>query len=64
MDKNNSIPFWRIIFTYMIVMFHFDTTFPWMRELGLVTGWYLAVEFFFLVSGYLIYAKMDDYKKR
>ena len=48
----------------MIVMFHFDTTFPWMRELGLVTGWYLAVEFFFLVSGYLIYAKMDDYKKR
>lgn len=64
MEKNNSINLWRIIFTYLIVVFHFDTTFPWMREAGLVPGWYLAVEFFFLVSGYLIYAKSDEYIKR
>ena len=64
MKKTNAIPFWRIIFTYLIILFHFDTTFPWMREAGLVSGWYLAVEFFFMVSGYLIYAKFDEYEKR
>ncbi len=64
MKNNNAIVFWRIVFTYMIVAFHFSTTFPWMTEVGVVPGWYLAVEFFFLVSGYLIYAKFDDQLKR
>lgn len=57
MNRNNRIDFWRIIFTYMIVVFHFDTTFPYIQKLGLTPGWYIAVEFFFIVSGYLLYQK-------
>ena len=64
MSRNNAIDFWRIIFTYLIMLFHFNTTFPWMQEVGLVPGWYLGVEFFFLVSGYLIYARMEENEKR
>ncbi|MCR5097715.1 MAG: acyltransferase family protein [Lachnospiraceae bacterium] len=64
MKKENSIVIWRIVFTYMIVAFHFDTTFPWMNDAGFVSGWYLAVEFFFLVSGYLIFAKFEESRER
>ena len=64
MKKENAIVIWRIVFTYMIVAFHFSTTFPWLHEVGFSQGWYLAVEFFFLVSGYLIYAKYEDYLKK
>lgn len=59
MSRNNAIDFWRIIFTYMIVVFHFDTTFPYVNRLGLTPGWYIAVEFFFIVSGYLLYKKVQ-----
>ena len=43
----------------MIVVFHFDTTFPYVNRLGLTPGWYIAVEFFFIVSGYLLYKKVQ-----
>ena len=58
MSRNNTIDFWRIIFTYMIVIFHFDTSFPFVGKMGLTPGWYIAVEFFFIVSGYLLYHKV------
>lgn len=57
MERNNTIDVWRIVFTYMIVFFHFDTTFPYTARLNLTAGWYIAVEFFFIVSGYLLYQK-------
>ncbi len=41
---NNSISFWRIIFTLLIIMLH----------CGYTQGGYIAVEFFFLVSGFLL----------
>lgn len=41
--KSNSISFWRIVFTIMVVVVH----------CGSVCGAYLSVEFFFLVSGFL-----------
>lgn len=41
--KKNSISFWRIVFTIMVVAVH----------CGYVRGAYLSVEFFFLVSGFL-----------
>ena len=41
---NNSISFWRIIFTLLIIMLH----------CGFTQGGYIAVEFFFLVSGFLL----------
>ncbi len=56
--KNNAIPFWRIIFTYMIVIFHFDFMFPYSEAMGVRAGWYIGVEFFFLVSGFLLYRKV------
>ena len=34
MSRNNAIDFWRIVFTYMIVVFHFDTTFPYVNPAG------------------------------
>lgn len=42
--ENNSISFWRIIFTLLIVMLH----------CGYTQGGYIGVEFFFLVSGFLL----------
>lgn len=49
--KQNSIYFWRIIFTLMIVLLHF----------GISGGWYIAADFFFLVSGYLLAYKGEDH---
>ena len=40
----NSIPFWRIVFTLLIIMLH----------CGYTQGGYIGVEFFFLVSGFLL----------
>lgn len=57
--KNNSITVWRIVFTYLILVYHFDNRFPFTKELGLLNGWYIAVEFFFIVTGYLLYAGLD-----
>ena len=48
----NLVDFWRIVFTLLIMTFHFDDTYDLFPQ---VTGWYISVEFFFLVSGYLLY---------
>ncbi len=58
--KNNSITIWRIIFTYMILIFHFDNKYGISKMFGLEIGWYIGVEFFFIVSGYLLYDKIDS----
>lgn len=54
-QKNNSIVVWRIIFTYFVTGFHFDNHYQITGALGLSNGTYLSVEFFFMVSGYLLY---------
>ena len=56
MVKNNSITFWRLIFTLLVASFHF------LRLYGINTGWYISVEFFFVVSGFLLIYSCD--KKR
>lgn len=48
MTRNNTIYFWRIIFTYIIALHHLRNCF------GQVTSWYVAVDFFAVVSGYLL----------
>ena len=58
-SKNNSITLWRIIFAYLIMIFHFDNKYVISQHFGLTPGWYIGVEFFFIVSGYLLYAKLD-----
>lgn len=57
--KNNSITVWRILFTYMILIFHFDNKYCISTHFDLTIGWYIAVEFFFIVSGYLLYTNLD-----
>ena len=45
----------------MIMIYHFDTHF-FVRSIvceGGVFGWYIAVDFFFMVSGFLLYQKAE-----
>lgn len=46
--KSNTVSFWRIIFTFLIVLLH----------IGYGRGSYIAVEFFFVLSGFLIAKKV------
>jgi len=64
LKKNNMIVIWRIIFTYMIAIFHYDSSYGFMNELNMTTGWYIAVEFFFIVSGFLIYIQFEQSQKK
>lgn len=57
--KQNSIILWRIIFTYLIAFYHFDNSYVLTSYLGIRNAWYIAVEFFFIVSGYLLYNNLD-----
>lgn len=63
-SKNNSIVIWRILFTYLIMTYHFDNKYAISQHFGLAVGWYIGVEFFFIVSGYLLYAKLDVLSQR
>ncbi len=59
MQKDNSIPFWRVIFTILIALFHF------LRLYDKNTGWYISVEFFFVTSGFLLlYVQERNAQKR
>lgn len=55
--KDNMISFWRIVFTYGVVLFHlFNQYEHW-------TGWDIGVEFFFVVSGWLLAADLKKYNR-
>lgn len=62
--RTNNIYLWKIIFTYMIVAFHYPVTLGFLYERGYTWGWYIAVEFFFIVSGCLIYKNIDKYEEK
>ncbi|MBO4678783.1 MAG: acyltransferase [Lachnospiraceae bacterium] len=47
-SRDNMISIWRIVFTYMIVCFHFFAVY------GIANYWEIAVDFFFIVSGWLL----------
>lgn len=48
-----DIPYFRIVFTYIIMSFHLFNSY------GIKSGWYIGVEFFFLVSGYFLAAEIE-----
>lgn len=48
MSKNNSIVIWRIFFAYVIMAYHFFNAY------GMGSSLYLATDFFFIVSGWLL----------
>lgn len=58
--NDNMIYIWRIIFANMIAFFHFDGVYNITENWGLINGWYIAVEFFFIVSGFLLYQQCKD----
>lgn len=56
--KNNKIQFWRIIFTYIIASYHLK------NEFNQPSSWYIAVEFFFILSGYLLISKFEHLESK
>ena len=54
---NNRIQFWRIIMTYVIAIYHFN------KRYDVFTSGYIAVEFFFMISGYLLVSKYYAMKR-
>lgn len=60
--RANDIDVWRILFTYMILIFHFDNAFGLFGHFfeNFMVGWYIATDFFFVVSGFLLYKKSDN----
>ena len=56
----NSIYIWRIVFTVLIMVMHFNNVYSKIYENPHITGgWYIAVEFFFIVSGYLLMVRAE-----
>lgn len=47
---NHSISFFRLVFTFIIAFWHFP-----MLSKGILNSGYIVVEFFFILSGYLLY---------
>lgn len=59
-QEGNSIYVWRIVFTVLIMILHYNSSYTKIYANPHVTnGWYIGVEFFFIVSGYLLMAKAD-----
>lgn len=56
--RNNAVTIWRIVFTYLIMIYHFDNKYGISTRFNLTIGWYIGVEFFFIVSGYLLYDQL------
>lgn len=60
-EKGNSIYIWRIVFTILIMVMHFNNMYSKVYENPRVTsGWHIAVEFFFIVSGFLLIKGVDS----
>ncbi len=58
--EGNSIYVWRIVFTVLIMILHYNSIYTKIYENPHVTnGWYISVEFFFIVSGYLLMARAE-----
>lgn len=55
-EKDNSIVVWRIFFTYVIMTFHFFNAY------SIGSSLYLATDFFFIVSGFLIAKDVEEGK--
>ncbi|MBR5420266.1 MAG: acyltransferase [Lachnospiraceae bacterium] len=55
--KNSRLQFWRIVFTYVIAYYHLNNVYD------RYTSGYIAVEFFFMLSGFLLAKKYFSLKE-
>lgn len=61
-NRINSFSIWRIVFTFVIIIFHlvngtdFYSKYPMFQY-----HWYIAVEFFFVLSGYLLMQHLENH---
>ncbi|MCH5282276.1 MAG: acyltransferase [Treponema sp.] len=61
-NKNYSIEFWRILFTYLVILLHFEGMITSERRYFICC--YLGVEFFFILSGFFLMRHcMNDSEK-
>lgn len=58
MKRNHSIDFFRFIFAMLIVFYHYL-----FHILGRKTGWYIGVEFYFILSGFFLMKSYEENKK-
>ena len=61
--KNNIIEFYRFIFILCICIMHFLTNYYGTLEIKYFGGGYLPVEFFFILSGFLLTLKTSNVKE-
>lgn len=59
----NAISFWRIVFTYFVLIIHFHNAYPILDDLGLKFS-ETPPDFFFLVSGFLLCCGFSGYLTR
>lgn len=64
MKRNYEIDFWKFAFTIVILVFHSHKLVCAGGNLNLLTKGYLGVEFFFMVSGYMMMAGVMRNSKR
>lgn len=58
---NNSFGIWRIVFTLAIMLFHFVDGTPFYSEYPMFKyHWYISVEFFFILSGFLMMQHIEN----
>jgi len=62
MRKNNNIEYWRLIFTILVCLLHFSATY--FQGKSLFLGGYISVEFFFILSGFLLFYTYDIKPKK
>ena len=54
-NKNYTLEFCRILFTFLVVFHHGQSFIYGQPETGILKHGYVAVDFFFMLSGYLVY---------
>lgn len=60
-SQYNSLNLWRILFTFVIMIFHFADSTSFYADYPMINyHWYIAVEFFFVLSGYLLMQHYDN----
>lgn len=59
MERNVKIDIYRMIFCIMIVVYHSNKF--WGNEVHFAQGWYIGVDFFFLLSGLFLMQSIEKY---